>query len=160
MKEVLKAAYEAGLINIITSSSSSARVMLERAGAIKYIHYVVDTARGSVDCITETAIKNNKIPGKPAPDLFEIGFMRASEILPGLKKEEVLGFEDATNGVAAIKGAGIDALYIGDVNHPSNKEACEKKFKVQPDYIVEHSSQITLKKLEELINEKEVSISL
>jgi len=155
MEEFLKTAHESGIKLVVCSSSSSVRVMLENTKIIKYIDYVVDTAKGSIDCITPNAIKNNKIPGKPAPDLFEIGFLRAKEILKDLKKEEVLGFEDATNGVASIKGAGIDALYIGDIKNPSNEKAFIEKYKVYPDYVLEHSSQVTLNKIKELIEIKE-----
>lgn len=158
MEAFLIEAHKKGIKLIVCSSSSSVRVMLENTGVIKYMDYVVNTNKGSIDCITPNAIKNNKIPGKPAPDLFEIGFIRASEIIPGLKKEEVLGFEDATNGVASIKGAGMDAFYIGDINHPSNKKAFEEKYRLQPNYVVGHSSEVSLSKIEELIQEKEETI--
>lgn len=159
IKEFIIEAKNAGIKLIVCSSSSSVKVMQKNTGLLPYMDYIVDTSKGSIDCITPNAIKNNKIPGKPAPDLFEVGFMRAKELLPNLKKEEVLGFEDATNGIAAIKGAGIDALYIGDINHPSNITAF-KNFNVHPDYVIEHSSQLTLSKINQLINEKEEDSSL
>lgn len=154
IEEFLKEAKNKGIILVVCSSSSSARVMLENAKVIKYIDYVVNTAEGSIDCITEQSIKNNKIPGKPAPDLFEIGYIRAKEILPGLKKSEVLGFEDATNGVAAIKGAKIDALYIGDIKNKSNLVAFKEKYNTFPDYIVNNSSELNLSKIDLLIKNK------
>ncbi|MGD9901584.1 MAG: HAD family hydrolase [Spirochaetales bacterium] len=159
IKEFIISAKKAGIILIVCSSSSSVGVMIKNTELLPYIDYVVDTSKGSVDCITPAAIKNGKIPGKPEPDLFLVGFMRGKEILPDLKKEEVLGFEDATNGVAAIKRAGIDALYIGDVNHPSNKKAF-KEFNVEPNYVVSHSSELTLAKVSELIDEKTGELSV
>lgn len=149
MIDFLKESSEAGIKLIVCSSSSTAGLMLERAGAIQYIDYVVNP-RNLNDCLTPTSKANGKIPGKPAPDLFEIGFIRASELIEGLQNDEVLGFEDATNGVASIKGAGIKALYIGDINNPSNQHAFEEVYKIQPDYVFEHSSLITLQKIMEL----------
>jgi beta-phosphoglucomutase len=157
MRQFLKSAHEAGIILIVCSSSSSARTMLENAKVIDYINYVVNP-KALHDCLTPLSIELGKIPGKPAPDLFETGFIRAAQFLPNLKKEQVLGFEDATNGVAAIKRAGISALYIGDITHPSNKKAFEEQYKVMPDYVVEHSSQITLNKVTQLVEEKNLAI--
>lgn len=153
MPEFLKEAHEAGIKLIICSSSSTAGLMLKNAGVIQYIDYVVNP-RDQIDCITPNAKAAGKIPGKPAPDLFEIGFLRACELVPNLQKHEVLGFEDATNGVAAIKGAGIRALYVGDPLEPNNQQAFKQKYNTWPDYVVAHSSEITLNKVNQLTQPK------
>lgn len=151
MAKFLRSAYEQGIVLVACSSSSTAGIMLENANVRKYFSYVVNP-KSLKDCLTEESKKQGKMPGKPAPDIFEVGFIRASEFLQGLTKDQVLGFEDATNGVASIKGAGIDALYVGNPDSPANKKAFEEKYKLFPDFVVNHSSEITLNKLVELTN--------
>jgi beta-phosphoglucomutase len=148
----------AGVKLIVCSSSTGAAFLLEKAGVRDLIHYIVNPA-DPTDCLTPASRKIGKIPGKPAPDLFEVGFLRAAEMLPGLTKDQVLGFEDATGGVAAIKRAGIRAVYfpaagVSDAQKPATISPVEQKafdgFGVYPDYIFGRPSDLTFERVDKI----------
>ncbi|MFD1430290.1 beta-phosphoglucomutase [Lacticaseibacillus mingshuiensis] len=74
--------------------------------------------------------------GKPDPEIY----VRAQE-LAGLQADEVVSFEDASAGVAAIKAAGQFAVGIGD-----------KTVLAQADYIVPTTAALQLSQIEAAFN--------
>lgn len=94
MRQLLEDARQAHLTMVIASASRNAPVILEHLNLTQYFDAVVDPAT-----LTH---------GKPDPEIYQ----RAQELL-GLAADEVISFEDAPAGVAAIKAAGQFAVGIG-----------------------------------------------
>lgn len=85
----------AGLKLAVASASRNAPAVLARLGIAERFDVVVDAARVS--------------RGKPDPEVFQ----RAAEAL-GVLDEDCVGVEDAEAGVAALRGAGMAAVGVGD----------------------------------------------
>lgn len=84
-----------GLKMTIASASKNAPTILDQLGLTDQFDGIVDPA--------------TLHRGKPDPEIFQ----RAAELV-NLGPTEVIGFEDASAGVAAIKAAGMFAVGIGD----------------------------------------------
>ncbi len=95
MDDLLKQAKAQGLKMALASASKNAPLILKQLGLTDMFDARVDPA----------TLKH----GKPDPEIY----IRAQELL-GLEKNEVISFEDAPAGVAAIKAAGQFAVGIGD----------------------------------------------
>ncbi|WP_225046554.1 beta-phosphoglucomutase [Lacticaseibacillus kribbianus] len=93
--KLLADAKAAGLTMSIASASKNAPAILDQLEIAGDFAGVVDPA--------------TLHRGKPDPEIFQ----RAQELL-GLPADEVISFEDASAGVAAIKAAGQFAVGIGD----------------------------------------------
>ncbi len=97
IRDLLDALAAAGVRLAVASSSRNAPHLLERLAIADRFDAVVDPA----------ALRF----GKPDPEIFEA----AAEALD-LPVEDVVGVEDAAAGVAAIRGAGMPAVGVGDAN--------------------------------------------
>jgi beta-phosphoglucomutase family hydrolase len=95
--EYLKAAKKAGLRRAVVSASANCKDVLEAAG-------IADLLEERVDGVTA---REQKLPGKPAPDTFLYGAK-----LLGLGPESCAVFEDALAGVAAGR-AGDFGIVVG-----------------------------------------------
>ena len=93
--DLLAAAQADGVMMAVASSSQNAPLILDQLGIADFFAGVADP----------TKVQH----GKPAPDIYQ-----AAQALLGLDADEVIGFEDAPAGVAAIKAAGQFAVGIGD----------------------------------------------
>ncbi|MDR9390453.1 MAG: beta-phosphoglucomutase [Trueperaceae bacterium] len=93
--DLLDALAGAGVRLAVASSSRNAPTLLERLGIADRFDAVVDPATVRF--------------GKPDPEIFEA----AADAL-ALDVEDVVGVEDAQAGVAAIRGAGMPAVGVGD----------------------------------------------
>ena len=109
---------------IIASASKNAPRILTRLG-------IMDEFDGIVDPAT---LHN----GKPDPEIY----IKAQQIA-GLQSNEVISFEDAEAGVAAIKAAGQFAVGIG------NKELLK-----EADYIVSKTSDLKLSEIETVFQKR------
>jgi beta-phosphoglucomutase family hydrolase len=85
-RRYLEAASEAGLRIAVVSSSANTREVLEVTGLAHFVEQRVDGV----------TMREENIPGKPAPD----SFLRAAELLDVTPAQAVV-FEDALAGVAA-----------------------------------------------------------
>lgn len=92
--QLLKDAQAAGLKMAIASASRNAPTILDHLGLA-----------ASFDAIVDPATLHR---GKPDPEIYQ-----QAQALLGLQAAEVIGFEDASAGVAAIKAAGQFAVGIG-----------------------------------------------
>ena len=63
---------------------------------------------------------------KPAPDVFQLAASRFLQ--PPTSPEQVLVLEDAPNGVAAARAAGMNAVMVPDKN--LDRSACSKAHQV------------------------------
>ncbi len=93
--ELLDALDEAGVQYALASASRNAPTVLARLGLTGRFAAIVDPATVH--------------QGKPEPEIFERG---AAAL--GLLTDECVGLEDAAAGVAAVLGAGMAALGVGD----------------------------------------------
>ncbi|GFZ26436.1 beta-phosphoglucomutase [Lactobacillus corticis] len=112
--QLLADAKQDGLKLVIASASKNAPKILTKLGII-----------GEFDGIVDPASLHK---GKPDPEIYE-----KAQALIGLEQDEVISFEDAAAGVAAIKAAGQFAVGIGD-----------RKLLHEADYIVSDTSQLHL----------------
>lgn len=96
-REALERARAAGLPMALASGSRNARALLKQLGIAHFFDAVVDPA--SVE------------RGKPDPAIF---LLAAREL--GFDPSTCLGVEDSRAGIAAIKGAGMTALGVGDAS--------------------------------------------
>jgi beta-phosphoglucomutase family hydrolase len=88
----VKAAREAGMRRAVVSSSSNARAMLQAAGIAGLFEQVIDG----------TAVENEGLRGKPAPDTFLAAARRL-----GVEPPRAAVFEDALAGVQAGRAGGF-----------------------------------------------------
>ncbi|PAK21254.1 beta-phosphoglucomutase [Mycoplasmopsis agassizii] len=93
MEDLIKKAKRMGLRMAITSSSKNAVRILDSLGLLFYFDFTVDPM----------LVKK----GKPAPDIFLNGVKGL-----GLQKPQVIGFEDALEGVKGLKAAGLFTVGI------------------------------------------------
>lgn len=96
-RRYLEAVAAAGLGVAVVSSSANTREVLEVTGLARYIQVRVDGV----------TMREENLPGKPAPD----SFLRAARLLD-VSPDQAAVFEDALAGVAAGR-AGRFALVIG-----------------------------------------------
>lgn len=97
MLRFLQDAQAAGLRMAVASASQNAPTILRQLGLTSYFDAIVDPRRLH--------------RGKPDPEIYV-----SAQRLLGLDADEVIGFEDASAGVAAIKAAGQFAVGIGDAH--------------------------------------------
>ena len=95
VEALLREVRDAGLKLAVASASRNAPAVIRGLGLEDVFDAVVDAGR--------------VVRGKPDPEVFQ----RAAEAL-GLPDEDCLGVEDAEAGVAAILGAGMAAVGVGD----------------------------------------------
>lgn len=126
ISELLEQAKTNGLKMAIASASMNAPTILKQLGLLKEFDAIVDPKTLS--------------HGKPNPEIYQ----KAQAIL-GLKADEVISFEDATSGVAAIKAAKQFAVGIGD-----------SQVLGQADLVVSDTSQLDLAKIIATFNSKKV----
>lgn len=117
ISKLLADAHKVNLTMCIASASKNAPKILTKLGIYNEFDGIVDAAK----------IQH----GKPNPEIYQ----KAQEIL-GLRASEVISFEDAAAGVAAIKAAGQFAVGIGD--RTVLKEA---------DYLVASTKDLQLDKI-------------
>ncbi|MBA1392459.1 beta-phosphoglucomutase [Lactobacillus sp. XV13L] len=115
--KLLDDAHCAGLVLCIASASRNAPRILARLGIEGEFAGIVDPATLRL--------------GKPDPEIYE-----KAQALLKLHADEVVSFEDAAAGVAAIKAAGQFAVGIGD-----------KQVLKAADYIVESTRALKLDKI-------------
>ncbi|OBI72692.1 hypothetical protein A5663_07840 [Mycobacterium sp. E740] len=96
-RRYLEAVSNAGLGIAVVSSSANTRQVLELTGLARFIQQRVDGV----------VLREENIPGKPAPD----SFLRAAELL-GVEPGQGAVFEDALSGVAAGR-AGHFGVVVG-----------------------------------------------
>ncbi|MET0994370.1 MAG: beta-phosphoglucomutase family hydrolase [Mycobacterium sp.] len=96
-RRYLEAVAEAGLGTAVVSSSANTRDVLEVTGLDRFVQQRVDGV----------TMREEHIPGKPAPD----SFLRAAQLLDVAPREAAV-FEDAIAGVAAGR-AGSFGLVVG-----------------------------------------------
>ena len=96
-RRYLEAVAEAGLGTAVVSSSANTRDVLEVTGLDRFVQQRVDGV----------TMREEHIPGKPAPD----SFLRAAQLLEVAPREAAV-FEDAIAGVAAGR-AGSFGLVVG-----------------------------------------------
>ena len=94
---LLKNAKQAGLKLAIASASKNASLILRRLGLFAQFDAIVDP--------------QSLHHGKPDPEIY-----RAAQELLKLRADEVISFEDAPVGIAAIKAAGQFAVGIGEAS--------------------------------------------
>lgn len=123
--QLLKEAKEQHLLMSIASASKNAPRILTKLGIMQEFDGIVDPA--------------TLHHGKPDPEIY----IKAQEIL-GLKKDEVISFEDAAAGVASIKAAGQFAVGIGD-----------KQTLRAADYIVPNTAALNLTQIEKAFRQKQ-----
>lgn len=116
--ELLQEAKEQKLKMVIASSSKNAPTILKKLDIFNKFDGIVNPAELH--------------HGKPDPEIYQ-----KAQALLGFKKDEVISFEDAAAGVAAIKAAGQFAVGIG--NAQTLKGA---------DYIVPTTADLNLAKIE------------
>ncbi|WP_125579382.1 beta-phosphoglucomutase [Lacticaseibacillus suibinensis] len=116
--QLLKDAQAAGLKMAIASASRNAPTILDHLGLA-----------ASFDAIVDPATLHR---GKPDPEIYE-----QAQALLGLQAAEVIGFEDASAGVAAIKAAGQFAVGIGDARRLA-----------AADYLVKDTAALQLSQLQ------------
>lgn len=116
--QLLKDAQAAGLKMAIASASRNAPTILDHLGLA-----------ASFDAIVDPATLHH---GKPDPEIYQ-----QAQALLGLQAAEVIGFEDASAGVAAIKAAGQFAVGIGDARRLA-----------AADYLVKDTAALQLSQLQ------------
>ncbi|WP_127849276.1 beta-phosphoglucomutase [Lacticaseibacillus hulanensis] len=114
MLQLLKDARQEKLLMAVASASQNAPTILRQLGLTTYFDAIVDP----------TTLHK----GKPDPEIY----VNAQNMLK-LKADEVISFEDASAGVAAIKAAGQFAVGIG-----------ETQVLQAADYVVPDTSQLQL----------------
>ncbi|MDO4912768.1 MAG: beta-phosphoglucomutase [Lactobacillus sp.] len=114
ISELLADAKKRHLKMAIASASKNAPKILSKLGILDEFDAMVDPASLS--------------KGKPDPEIF----LKAAQAI-NLDNSEVISFEDAQAGVAAIKAAGQFAVGIGD-----------KDLLIKADYLVSNTSQLKL----------------
>lgn len=105
-RRYLELAQEKGLHRIVVSSSANTEMVLEVTGLGKYVE-------GRIDGVT---LRDQHIPGKPAPDSFLAGAQ-----LAGATPAQAAVFEDAVSGVAA--GRAGDFGYVVGVDRVGHADA-------------------------------------
>ena len=121
--DYLKAVRDAGLRRAVVSASANCKDVLEAAG-------IADLLEQRVDGVVA---REQKLPGKPAPDTFLYGAK-----LLGLPPESCAVFEDAQAGVAAGRAGGF-GIVIG-VDRVGQRDA-----------LLEHGADIVVTDLSELL---------
>lgn len=116
--QLLKDAQAASLKMAIASASRNAPTILDHLGLA-----------ASFDAIVDPATLHR---GKPDPEIYQ-----QAQALLGLQAAEVIGFEDASAGVAAIKAAGQFAVGIGDARRLA-----------AADYLVKDTAALQLSQLQ------------
>ena len=105
-RRYLELAQRQGLHRIVVSSSANTEMVLDVTGLAKYVE-------GRIDGIT---LRDQQIPGKPAPDSFLAG-ARLADAAPA----QSAVFEDAVSGVAA--GRAGDFGYVVGVDRVGHAAA-------------------------------------
>jgi len=100
VEALLRELREAGLKLAVASASRNAPAVIRSLGLEEVFDVVVDAGR--------------VVRGKPDPEVFQ----RAAEAL-GVPDEDCLGIEDAEAGVAALRGASMVAVGVGDATRLS-----------------------------------------
>ena len=121
----LVAARDAGLRRIVVSSSANTADVLRVTGLDQYVE-------GLIDGVT---LREQHIPGKPAPDAFLAGAR-----LAGVGAAQAVVFEDATSGVQA--GRAGDFGYVVGVNRLDDTHAADLR---------KYGADIVVRDLEELL---------
>jgi beta-phosphoglucomutase family hydrolase len=104
----LAAARDAGLRRIVVSSSANTADVLHVTGLEQYVE-------GRVDGVT---LREQHLPGKPAPDAFLAGAK-----LAGVRADQAAVFEDATAGVQAGRAGAFG--YVVGVNRLDDAHAAD-----------------------------------
>ncbi|APT14095.1 beta-phosphoglucomutase [Lactobacillus jensenii] len=126
ISELLEQAKTNGLKMAIASASMNAPTILKQLGLLKEFDAVVDPKTLS--------------HGKPNPEIYQ-----KAQALLDLEADEVISFEDAASGVAAIKAAKQFAVGIGD-----------SQVLGQADLVVSDTSQLDLTKIVATFKSKKV----
>ena len=126
ISELLEQAKTNGLKMAIASASMNAPTILKQLGLLKEFDAVVDPKTLS--------------HGKPNPEIYQ-----KAQALLDLEADEVISFEDAASGVAAIKAAKQFAVGIGD-----------SQVLGQADLVVSDTSQLDLTKIVATFKRKKV----
>lgn len=126
ISELLEQAKTNGLKMAIASASMNAPTILKQLGLLKVFDAVVDPKTLS--------------HGKPNPEIYQ-----KAQALLDLEADEVISFEDAASGVAAIKAAKQFAVGIGD-----------SQVLGQADLVVSDTSQLDLTKIVATFKSKKV----
>lgn len=108
-RRYLQAVHEAGLPTAVVSSSANTREVLDVTGLARFIRHRVDGL----------TMREEHIPGKPAPDSFLRG-AQLLEVAPG----RAAVFEDAVAGVQA--GRDGDFGYVVGVDRVGHAEALRR----------------------------------
>jgi beta-phosphoglucomutase-like phosphatase (HAD superfamily) len=127
-RRYLEAAAEAGLQRIVVSSSANTGEVLKVTGLDRLVE-------GRVDGLT---LKQQHIPGKPAPDSFLAGAR-----LAGVPAERAVVFEDATAGVEAGRRGAFG--YVVGVNRLDDHHA---------QALREHGASVVVQDLAELLDRR------
>lgn len=126
ISELLEQAKTNGLKMAIASASMNAPTILKQLGLLKEFDAVVDPKTLS--------------HGKPNPEIYQ-----KAQALLDFEADEVISFEDAASGVAAIKAAKQFAVGIGD-----------SQVLGQADLVVSDTSQLDLTKIVATFKSKKV----
>lgn len=126
ISELLEQAKTNGLKMAIASASMNAPTILKQLGLLKEFDAVVDPKTLS--------------HGKPNPEIYQ-----KAQALLDLEADEVISFEDAASGVAAIKAAKQFAVGIGD-----------SQVLGQADLVVSDTNQLDLTKIVATFKSKKV----
>ena len=126
ISELLEQAKTNGLKMAIASASMNAPTILKQLGLLKEFDAVVDPKTLS--------------HGKPNPEIYQ-----KAQALLDLEADEVISFEDAASGVAAITAAKQFAVGIGD-----------SQVLGQADLVVSDTSQLDLTKIVATFKSKKV----
>lgn len=86
---------------------------------------------GVYECFDSVISGDELERGKPYPDIFE----KAAENM-GVSCAECIGVEDSTNGIIAVKRAGMTSVFVVDITEPN------EKIKENSDYIFKSLSEI------------------
>jgi beta-phosphoglucomutase family hydrolase len=124
-RRYLAAARDAGLRRIVVSSSANTADVLRVTGLDQYVE-------GRIDGVT---LREQGIPGKPAPDAFLAGAR-----LAGATAAQSVVFEDATSGVQA--GRAGDFGYVVGVNRLDDVHAAALR---------QYGADVVVRDLEELL---------
>lgn len=93
-ERLVAGAKAAGLRCAVASASRNARTLLAQVGLVDQFDFIADASAAR---------------SKPEPDIF----LACADAL-GVEPHRAVGFEDAAAGIAAIHGAGMFAVGIGD----------------------------------------------
>lgn len=125
-RRYLELAQQQGLRRIVVSSSANTKMVLEVTGLEKYVE-------GRIDGVT---LREQHIPGKPAPDSFLAGAK-----LAGVTPAQAAVFEDAVSGVAAGRAGNFG--YVVGVDRVGHADALRQ-----------NGADVVVQDLAELIDEE------